>query len=109
MFKIVAVITKKQDLTQDEFLHHWNVEHPPYVAALPGIIKYRQNPAISHRKEWPYDGMAELWFASLKDIATAYAGPEGEALFRHEDSFLEDVQWFISEEHEIDLKAAQSL
>lgn len=103
MVKIVAVIKKKPELSRDEFLHHWNVEHPEYVRQLPGIRRYRQNPAIAHRKEWPFDGMAELWFDSVKDIAVAYSGPEAEKLFQHENTFLDVMEWFISEEVEIDL------
>ena len=104
MIKIVAVIRKKPELTREQFLEHWNVEHPEFVRKLPGIRRYRQNPAIEHSKEWPFDGMAELWFDSVKDVAVAYAGAEAEALFEHETSFLDDMQWFIAEESEIDLQ-----
>lgn len=103
MYKIVAVVTKREDISREEFLHEWNERHPTFVAQLPGIRRYRQNPAIEHRKQWPFDGMAELWFDSVKDIATAYAGEEARALFEHEESFLADMQWFIAEEREIDL------
>lgn len=103
MFKIVAVIRKKSELTREEFLHRWNVEHPDYVRKLPGIRRYRQNPAIEHRKTWPFDGMAELWFDSVRDIAVAYSGEEAEALFQHEQQFLEMMDWFIVEEEEVEL------
>lgn len=102
MFKIVAVIKKKPELSREEFLHHWNVEHPLYVRKLPGIRRYLQNPAIEHKKQWPYDGVAELYFDSVKDIAVAYAGVEAEELFEHEDKFLEVMEWFIAEEIEVD-------
>ncbi|MCS5478119.1 EthD family reductase [Corynebacterium sp. YIM 101645] len=103
MVKIVAIVKKQPEQSREEFLHHWNVEHPAYVRELPGIRRYRQNPAITHRKEWPYDGMAELWFDSVKDVAVAYAGPEAEALFKHERLFLGSMEWFIADEVEIDL------
>jgi uncharacterized protein (TIGR02118 family) len=108
MFKIIAIVTKKPGLSREQFLHHWNVEHPRYVAALPGIVKYRQNPAIEHRTQWPYDGVAELYFQSVKDIAVAYDGPEAKALFAHEEQFLGAMQWFIAEELDIDLEAARA-
>lgn len=103
MIKIVAVIRKKPELTREQFLESWNVEHPEFVRKLPGIRRYRQNPAIEHSKAWPFDGMAELWFDSVKAVAVAYAGDEAKALFEHEKSFLDDMQWFIAEESEIDL------
>lgn len=107
MLKIVAVVKKRPEQSRAEFLHHWTVEHPQYVAALPGILRYRQNPAIDHRRQWPYDGMAELYFETLKDVAVAYDGPEGQALFHHEEEFLGEMQWFIADEVEVDLKAAR--
>ena len=101
MIKIVAIVQAKEGLTREQFLHGWNAEHPAYVRKLPGIRRYRQNPAIEHRKQWPFSGMAELWFDSVQDIKAAYAGAEAEALFDHENGFLESVQWFIAEEVEI--------
>lgn len=103
MVKIVAVIRKKPEHTREEFLHFWNVEHPQLVRKLPGIRRYRQNPAIEHRKDWPFDGMAELWFDSMQDIKAAYAGAQGTELFEHEHHFLSSMEWFIADEVEIEL------
>lgn len=103
MIKVVAVIKAKDGMDREEFLHCWNVEHPAYVSKLPGIRRYRQNPAIEHRKQWPFSGMAELWFDSVADVKAAYAGEEANALFAHEDSFLGSMQWFIADECEIPL------
>lgn len=103
MIKIVAVIRKKPGMSREEFQRHWNEDHPAYVRRLPGIRRYRQNPAVEHRAEWPFDGMAELWFDSIRAVKEAYAGEEGTALFEHEQLFLDDMQWFIAEEKEIAL------
>ena len=103
-YKIVAVVRRKEGLSREEFLRIWQQEHPAYVSRLPGIRRYRQNPAIAHKdKAWPFDGVAELWFDSVGDVARAYAGPEAEALFEHEHHFLGDMQWILAEEVEIDL------
>jgi uncharacterized protein (TIGR02118 family) len=107
MIKVVAVIKGKPGLSRDEFLRHWNVEHPEYVRRLPGIRRYRQNPAIEHKKPWPFHGIAEMWFDSVKDVAIAYSGPEAKELFRHEEEFLDDVQWVLAEEWEIDLRPTE--
>ncbi|WP_430296675.1 EthD family reductase [Sinomonas sp. B1-1] len=106
MVKVIAVLNAKPGITREEFLHKWNVEHPVLVRKLPGIRRYRQNPAIEHRKEWPFNGMAELWFDSVADVRAAYAGEEAERLFAHEEEFLERMQWFIADEVEIDLTAS---
>lgn len=103
MIRIVAVIRKKPELSREQFLRFWHDEHPAYVRKLPRLRRYRQNPSIEHRKEWPFDGIAELWFDTVQDIAVAYSGSEAEELRRHEDLFLDDMQWSIVEEQEIDL------
>ncbi|QQQ62576.1 EthD family reductase [Paenarthrobacter ureafaciens] len=104
MIKVVAVLKAKEGLSRDEFLYKWNVEHPVLVRKLPGLRRYRQNPAIEHHKEWPFNGMAELWFDSVVDVKTAYAGAEARELFEHEHEFLADMQWFLADEVEIDLE-----
>jgi uncharacterized protein (TIGR02118 family) len=106
MVKVIAVLNARPGITREEFLQKWNVEHPVLVRELPGIRRYRQNPAIEHRKEWPFNGMAELWFDSVADVKAAYAGEEAERLFAHEEEFLERMQWFIADEVEIDLTAS---
>ncbi|WP_415853276.1 EthD family reductase [Sinomonas sp. G460-2] len=103
MIKVVAVLNAKPGISREEFLHKWNVEHPVLVRKLPGLRRYRQNPAIEHREQWPFDGMAELWFASVADVKAAYAGEEAKRLFEHEEQFLERIQWFLADEVEIDL------
>ncbi|MDR2254418.1 MAG: EthD family reductase [Arthrobacter sp.] len=101
--KIVAVVKKRDDLSREEFLHEWHEVHPRLVRALPGLRQYRQNPSIEHHSAWPFDGIAELFFDSKAAIAAAYAGPEAKALFEHEERFLGEVTWSITQEREIEL------
>ncbi|MCW3768067.1 EthD family reductase [Paenarthrobacter sp. PAE-2] len=108
MIKVVAVLKAKVGLSRDEFLYKWNVEHPVLVRKLPGLRRYRQNPAIEHHKEWPFNGMAELWFDSVADVKAAYAGVEAQELFEHEHEFLADMQWFLADEVEIDLEPGEA-
>ena len=103
MVKIVALITKRRDLSRMEFLRRWQDEHPPYVRALPGIRRYVQNPAIEHHTTWPFDGMAELWFDSVADVAAAFDSPAGEAVHRHEEGFIGELSWLLCEEDPVDL------
>lgn len=101
MQKIIAIIHKKSDITRSEFLRRWQVEHPDYVRKLPGLRRYVQNPAIEHKSAWPADGVAELWFASLRDIATAFEGPDADALREHEEHFIGRIDWFVATETEV--------
>lgn len=98
MHRVIVVIRRKAGMAREEFLHHWLHDHPAFVARMPGVRGYRQSPAIEHRREWPYDGMAELLFDSVRDIAVAFDSPQAKELFAHEELFLDDAVWFIAED-----------
>lgn len=103
MIKVVAVVKAKDGLKREDFLDEWQNKHPAFVRKLQGIRRYRQSPAVAHRKQWPFSGMAELWFDSIDDVRIAFAGEGAAALFEHEESFLGSVEWFLAEEHEVRL------
>lgn len=100
MVKIIALIKKRDELSRDEFLHSWQVDHPPLVWALPGLRRYVQNPSIAHAKDWAYNGAAELWFDSVRNVAVAFESPEAAPMHAHEQDFIKDIVWFLAEENE---------
>ena len=101
MVKIVAIITRLDGMDRHTFLRYWQQEHPPYVRRLAGLRRYVQSPALDGSKEWPYDGIAELWFDSVRDVAAAFDGPDADALREHEEHFIGNLQWFLTEETEV--------
>jgi uncharacterized protein (TIGR02118 family) len=103
MVKVIALIKRKPGLSREEFLRHWHEAHPAFVRELPGLARYRQNHSLEHRKEWPYDGAAELWVDTVADVAAAFRAPAAGALREHEDEFIGELVWFLAEEHEIAL------
>ena len=105
MIKVVAVITRKAGLDREEFLRYWLDEHPDYVRRLTGIRRYVQSPAVEGYRQWPYDGVAELWFESVRDVAIAFEGPAADALREHEEHFIGELNWFLSEERHVALAA----
>jgi uncharacterized protein (TIGR02118 family) len=104
MVKVVAVIRRKPGHDRAEFLRHWQQEHPAYVRALPGLRRYVQNPAVEGYRTWPYDGVAELWFDSVRDVAAAFDSPPATALREHEESFIGELTWFLADEREVSLQ-----
>jgi uncharacterized protein (TIGR02118 family) len=98
MVRVIVAIKRLPELSRPEFLQRWLEDHPAYVRRLPGLRGYRQSPAIEHRKPWPFDGLAELSFDSVGDVARAFDGPEAVELFAHEREFLASAEWFIAEE-----------
>lgn len=99
--KIVALIKALPELSRVEFLRYWQQEHPTVVWQLPGLRAYRQSPAVEHRRAWPFDGMAELWFDSLDDLRAAFASPHAQAVHEHEKHFLGSVDWFVATDFEV--------
>jgi uncharacterized protein (TIGR02118 family) len=102
--KVLALIKRKPELSRDEFLHHWEEQHAPLIRDLPGVRRYRQNHAIKHHIEWPYDGAAEVWFDSVGDVARAFEGPAADAMRVDEEKFVGEIVWFLVKEHEIELE-----
>jgi uncharacterized protein (TIGR02118 family) len=96
MLKVIALLRRRADLSPAEFDRHWREQHPRYVTALPGVRRYVQSPALADkRRAWPYDGLAELWFDSLRDIAAAFASPAAGPMREDEKRFIETIDWFI--------------
>ena len=109
MIKLVYCITKKADLTDEEFFHYWEKVHGPIGARIPGLRKLVQ----SHRLSVPgdpfrpdYDGMAELWFDDAEALATARRSPEWKASDQDESNFIDPdkVAYFICEERTIQIR-----
>lgn len=104
MIKVLALIRRKPDMSRDDFLRYWEQRHAPLILALPGVRRYRQNHAIEHRKDWPYDGAAELWFDSVGAVARAFEGQAADAMRVDEEKFVEEIKWLLVSEHEIELE-----
>ena len=105
MVKICAVIRAKAGISREQFLHHWMVEHPSVVQALPGVRRYVQNPAIDNGRAWPFAGLAEVYFDSVKDIAIAFSSEQAVAMREHEKLFIAEMEWIIATEHLVPIHA----
>jgi len=99
--KVIAFISRLPGMSREEFLQHWQVDHPPYVWALPGVRRYVQNAAVDGYREWPHDGVAELWFDSVGDVARAFASDAAGPMHRHEELFVTNLTWMLAEEIEL--------
>jgi uncharacterized protein (TIGR02118 family) len=104
MIKIVYCITKRPDLSDEEFFHYWKNIHGSIGATIPRLRRLIQ----SHRINIPgdkyspaYDGVAELWFDSVEDLLAARQSPEWQASTADEANFIDHtkVAYFVTEEH----------
>jgi uncharacterized protein (TIGR02118 family) len=118
MVKLVFCLSRRPELTEEEFHRIWRDEHAPLVrshAAALGIKRYVQshtahselNAALAATRDAPihYDGVAELWFESVDALVAATSSPEGtaagEALLADERRFIDHPlsPIFMVEEH----------
>lgn len=107
-------------MTREEFQRYWLEQHGPLVRAHAealGIRRYVQSHTLpnethavlrsSRNAPEPYDGVAELWFDSLEELASAMSSAEGRAagaaLMEDERRFIDHSRSpvFLAEEHEL--------
>ncbi len=105
MIKSLSLLTRRPELTHEEFVRHWLDIHGPLAHAVPGVRRYVQNHIRDerHRADIPttevaVDGVAELWFDDRAAMDRANASPEAKIL--HDDGalFIGGIKTFIIEE-----------
>ena len=79
MFKAMIMLTRRSDMTHDEFVNWWLDEHVPLATALPGVRKVIFNVVEEGHDDTGIDGVSELWFDSRTDFDLAYASEGGRA------------------------------
>ncbi len=83
MVKLVLLLHKHPELSEEAFQRYWRDTHGPIVATVPGLRRYVQGYRVSAHLPFPpsCDGMAELWFDSVACLQRAMASPEAQAAF----------------------------
>ena len=82
MIKIVALIRRNPQMTQEEFVHYWKTVHAPLVKKkLPGLVKYIGSfpSGVTSATEVvasDFDGVVELGFDSVKSMQAAMSNPD---------------------------------
>ena len=79
MFKAMIMLTRREDMTHEDFTTWWLGEHQPLARQLPGVQKIRFN-VVEQDETAPCDGIAELWFESQEDFTAAYATEIGKSV-----------------------------
>jgi len=103
MIKLIYCITKKPDLTDEQFSEYWENVHGPIGARIPGLRRLVQSHRIivqDDKKPPSYDGMAELWFDDVDALLAARSTEEWHASSEDEVNFIdkERTAYFVSEE-----------
>ncbi len=80
MFKAMILLSRRDDMTPDDFRRWWLEEHRPLALQLPGLRRMVVNIVEGGREESGIDGVSELWFDSQADFEAAYATEIGKAV-----------------------------
>ena len=107
MIKLTFCLHRLASLSRVEFQQYWRERHAPLVARHAATLRIRRyvqthalpdddtvNAGLRASRGGPegYDGVAELWWDSLDDLAAATASNEGRAASL---ALLEDERRFI--------------
>lgn len=105
MIKLTFCLHRLPNLSREEFQRYWFEKHAPLVARHRHALRIQRyvqmhsttaeiNDAIRAGRSAPemYDGVAELWWASLEDLQAAITSPEGQQAGH---DLLEDERKFI--------------
>ena len=101
MLKFMVVLTKRPDLTIEQFQRHLQDVHGPLAQNLPGLRRYIQNYARPDAKRNPaWDAIVELWFDDRASMEAAWASPQGAASDADLTAFadLTRTSWSVVEE-----------
>jgi uncharacterized protein (TIGR02118 family) len=108
VIKSLTLLTRKSELTHEQFMRHWVDIHAPLAKSVPGIRRYVQTHILEERKrpdipssDLEIDGIAELWYDDRESMAKALTSPEGRALYADGALFIGRVKTYTTEERVI--------
>jgi uncharacterized protein (TIGR02118 family) len=68
-FKAVILLSRRKDMSEEQFRNWWLNEHAPFARQLPGVRKIVFNVCDDTTE---IDGISELWFDSEAEFVSAY-------------------------------------
>jgi uncharacterized protein (TIGR02118 family) len=110
VIKRMSLLRRRPDVSHDEFVHEWRVEHARLVRRVNGVRGYRQNLIVGREvpkgqpvdyDRLPIDGIVELWFDDAESLNAAFASPRGVTLMTHAREFIAEITTFLVERHVI--------
>ncbi len=111
MIKTIAMITRKADISREDFVEHYEEVHAPLALKhLPMIKRYVRNHLVDiPGMEGPgFDCITELWMDSLEDVMKLVEfvqSEEGQVISNDEEKFLdrEKTVFFLVDEKVSDI------
>ena len=95
MFKAMILLTRRADMTHEQFAQWWLHEHAPMARSLPGVREIRFNEVTDGEG---IDGVAELWFDDRASFEAAYSTEIGASVAQDSlDHVASRVRLFVEE------------
>jgi uncharacterized protein (TIGR02118 family) len=105
VIKLVLLLSRRGDLSQEEFRSYWREKHAPLLVRMPGLRRLVFNYALPGMDGTApeYDGISEDWFESAAAMQEAFGSPAGQAVFADAPHFLDmgRLRMFVVEEDEV--------
>jgi len=108
VIKVLSLLTRRPELTHEQFVTHWQEIHAPLAHAVPGVRRYVQSHIIGTRTrpdipetDVEIDGIAELWYDDGEALARAAAAPEMKRLTDDGALFIGRIKSYMVEERQI--------
>ena len=108
MIKRISLLTRKPELTHEQFTRHWLEVHGPLARAVPGIRRYVQSHIRAEQKradipstDVEVDGIAELWYDDEASMLRSQATPEAKTLHADGALIIGRIKTFVVDERVI--------
>jgi uncharacterized protein (TIGR02118 family) len=102
MFKLIILLKKKTDLTDEQFATYWLETHAPLAKKMPGLRRYVVNVVMPPPNREPdYSGVVELWFDNVDAMKKAFSSPEGQTTQKDTETFAGSLTTLYVDERSI--------
>lgn len=109
MIKTVSLLTRKPEISHEEFVRHWVEVHAPLAHGIPGLRRYvlsliTEEAGARHdipMQAMEVDGIAELWYDDIDTWRRAASTPEAKRLHADGALFIGRIRTFVTEENVI--------
>ena len=98
LLKVSCFLTRRPDLTHEEFYRYWTEQHTPMLAKPveggPKVYRYLQlhpiDAGVPGLQSASYDGVAEIWVEKLEDAAAMFTSEHyNTVVAKDEEHFLD--------------------
>ena len=99
MIKVSLFLTRRSDLTREQFSDHWMNKHWPVVQTVPEVMEATRHYVQLHNVDGlpsavtpaPYDGVAEVWFDNKEAAVKVMTSKDWATIVGEDDKLFLDT------------------